>query len=127
MEITIDEKGYVTGWNLVGGGDGISCQAPADFDHFMAFYRGYRYAEGKLTQDPEAVAALQLLFRQEEIRRQREDQCFPYINRGNLWYQRLSQEQLEQLEAWYGAWLDAPQTLEMPGRLSWLDEEIQEV
>lgn len=124
MRITIDEKGYVTGWSVVGDEAGILCEAPEDFDHFAEFYRGYRYEDGELAEDPEAMKELRVFHQQESIRRQREELCFPYINRGNLWYQRLSRERLEQLGQWYEAWLDAPQTLETPGRLPWLDEEI---
>lgn len=127
MRITTDEKGYVTGWSIAGDEEGTLCQVPADFDRFAVFYPAYRLENGKLTEDPEALAVLQEQYRKEEIRRQREERCFPYINRGNLWYERLSREQLDGLKAWYQAWLDAPETLEIPGSLSWLEEENQEV
>ena len=127
MRLTTDEKGYVTGWSIAGDEEGILCQAPADFDRFAVFYPAYQLENGKLTEDSEALAALQEQHRKEEIRRQREERCFPYINRGNLWYERLSREQLDGLKAWYQAWLDAPETLEIPSSLSWLEEENQEV
>ena len=50
MRITTDEKGYVTGWSIAGDEEGILCQDPADFDRFAAFYPGYRYENGKLTE-----------------------------------------------------------------------------
>ena len=51
MRITTDEKGYVTGWSIAGDEEGILCQDPADFDRFAALYQGYRYENGKLTED----------------------------------------------------------------------------
>lgn len=54
------------------------------------------------------------------IRLQRETECFPVINRGELWYAKLSDEQKAELSAWYEAWLNAPQTLVIPETLEWL-------
>ena len=50
----------------------------------------------------------------EIIRRRREKECFPIINRGLLWYDRLTQEQLNELDQWYQDWLDAPKTRVIP-------------
>lgn len=121
MRITVDEKGYVTGWSIAGDEEGILCEIPENFDHFMRFYRGYRYESGKLTEDPHTLAALQGQYRKEEIRRQREEWCFPYINRGALWYEKLTQDQRAQLGQWYEAWLDAPETMTIPETPEWLD------
>ena len=120
MRITTDEKGYVTGWSIAGDEEGILCQVPADFDRFAAFYPGYRLENGELREDSEALAALQEQHRKEEIRRQREDLCFPYINRGALWYENLTQDQRAQLGQWYQAWLDAPETMTIPEDPEWL-------
>ena len=54
------------------------------------------------------------------IRFQRETECFSVINRGALWYDKLTDEQKAELAAWYQAWLDAPQTKVIPARLEWL-------
>lgn len=120
MRITVDEKGYVTGWSIAGDEEGILCQVPADFDRFAVFYQGYRLENGELREDSEALAALQEQHRKEEIRRQREDQCFPFINRGTLWYESLTQDQRTQLRQWYQAWLDAPETMAIPKTPEWL-------
>lgn len=42
------------------------------------------------------------------IRRKRRFECFSYINRGQLWYNTLSQTEMEELQSWYNAWLDLP-------------------
>ena len=55
------------------------------------------------------------------LRKQRETDCFPIINRGLLWYNSLSPEQMEELSTWYQAWLDVTETLEPPEKPSWLE------
>lgn len=63
--------------------------------------------------------------RPDVIRLRREKECFSYINRGKLWYDRLTLKQFEELEDWYQAWLDAPKTLCIPGRPVWLDDKFE--
>lgn len=60
-----------------------------------------------------------------DIRRRRVSECFSVINRGKLWYDRLSVVQEVQLTDWYDAWLDAPETLVVPERPSWIDSKIE--
>lgn len=54
------------------------------------------------------------------LRRQREAECFPIINRGQLWYDTLSEEQTVELKEWYQLWLDVTQTKQIPEKPSWL-------
>lgn len=54
------------------------------------------------------------------IRRKRNSECFSVINRGTLWYQSLTEAQLVELSQWYNAWLNAPETLVVPEKPSWL-------
>ena len=55
-----------------------------------------------------------------QLRAQREEECFPVINRGQLWYNQLTQEQIVQLNTWYQAWLDVTATKIIPTKPSWL-------
>ena len=55
-----------------------------------------------------------------EIRSRRNFECFSIINRGNLWYQSLTEAQLVELSEWYQAWLNASETLVVPEKPSWL-------
>lgn len=57
---------------------------------------------------------------QQHIRARREVECFPIINRGELWYGNLTSAQKAELSDWYTAWLNAPETLEIPTRPEWL-------
>nr|DAH76580.1 MAG TPA: hypothetical protein [Caudoviricetes sp.] len=56
------------------------------------------------------------------LRKRREKECFPIINRGALWYEKLTEEQKTELSAWYEAWLDAPETGTAPTAPVWLNE-----
>lgn len=42
----------------------------------------------------------------ETIRKRREAECFSIINRGQLWYKTLTDEQLSELNDWYNSWLN---------------------
>ena len=53
-------------------------------------------------------------------RKQRSRECFPIINRGNAWYNSLTEIQKQELQVWYQAWLDAPSTLIEPEQPDWL-------
>ena len=55
------------------------------------------------------------------LRRRRAAECFPIVNRGELWYDKLTEEQKSELSVWYEMWLDAPQTLSAPAAPSWID------
>lgn len=59
------------------------------------------------------------------IRDRRKSECFPIINRGRLWYSHLTIEQYNELNDWYHAWLDAPETLVIPSMPSWIDDKLQ--
>ena len=62
------------------------------------------------------------------LRNIRAEECFPIINRGQLWYATLSAEQIEELDKWYKEWLgvtdrySAVASIEsiMPAKPKWL-------
>lgn len=55
------------------------------------------------------------------IRRLRKNRVFPIINRSQMWFNSLSEQQKQDIQIWYQQWLDAPNTLIMPKRPNWLD------
>lgn len=55
-----------------------------------------------------------------QLRERRELECFPIINRGQLWYNTLTTEQLQELDTWYHAWLDVTITKQIPQKPEWL-------
>lgn len=54
------------------------------------------------------------------LRNKRTSECFPIINRGKLWYDNLTQEQLAELDKWYNDWLNVTETLDEPVKPSWI-------
>lgn len=54
------------------------------------------------------------------LRERREIECFSIINRGKLWYDNLSEEQLSELDKWYREWLNVTDTLVVPEKPIWL-------
>lgn len=57
---------------------------------------------------------------QEELRKKREEICFPIVNRGKVWYNLLNEEQLKELETWYNDWLNVTETLKEPILPLWI-------
>ena len=55
------------------------------------------------------------------LRRRREDECFSVINRGALWYDRLTDAQRAELDEWYDAWLNVTETKVVPKTPDWLN------
>lgn len=76
-------------------------------------------------QDPETKLPKQFRINDEteknNLRVKREVECFPYINRGQLWYNHLTEEQKQELDIWYTAWLDVTETKVIPNKPLWLD------
>ena len=54
------------------------------------------------------------------FRELREVECFSIVNRGALWYNTLSEEQIIELNNWYLAWLDVTETKIIPQKPEWL-------
>ena len=54
------------------------------------------------------------------LRAKRERECFSIINRGQLWYDTLSEKQKVELKEWYIAWLDVTDTLVVPNKPNWI-------
>lgn len=77
--------------------------------------------KGYTKEELEELAAIRQKALPYEIRERRKAECFPYINRGELWYKNLSEEQKTELETWYQSWLNAPQTLTVPDKPEWLE------
>lgn len=56
----------------------------------------------------------------EELRYKRDIECFSIVNRGVLWYNTLTQNQIEELNQWYIAWLNVTETMIEPVKPEWL-------
>lgn len=120
MQITT-ESGYVSSYawigNIVGG---IEVPDPPDIEHFEAHFTAYRVKDGILEYDEQQNTELERKTLCDELRQRHETECFSYVNRGQPWYDRLSDEQKSELAAWYGDWLKVTETLTAPEKPSWL-------
>lgn len=62
--------------------------------------------------------------RKNSLRKLRSEQCFPIVNRGLVWYDTLTNEQIIELTIWYYKWLDVTETLKVPEEPKWLKDKI---
>ena len=54
------------------------------------------------------------------LRNRRSKECYEVINRGKLWYARLTNEQLRELDDWYNQWLQVTDTMTVPQKPYWI-------
>lgn len=124
IHILCNEQGYVTAFasigELVGG---VEAELPDDlFESFETQYPAYKLTDGALVFDADKLAADTDAAEISTLRARRETECFKYINRGQLWYARLTGAQLTELGVWYLKWLDITSTREIPERPAWLEK-----
>lgn len=60
-----------------------------------------------------------------KLREMRKNVCFAVVNRGRLWYNRLSTEQFAELSIWYDKWLDVTETLVIPETPAWINDKLK--
>ncbi len=120
MQVQLTD-GYVSSYafegNLTGG---IEVNEPDSIPHFEECFEAYRIRDGTLFFDEEKQTANERKALQTALRQRRETECFSYINRGRLWYDRLTETQTSELSAWYTDWLKVTDTMTVPQRPSWL-------
>lgn len=79
------------------------------------------FVEYTQTEEYKAKAAEYMKRREiNDLRDRRTLECFEVVNRGAVWYERLTDEQKAELADWYQAWLDVTQTKSVPKRPTWL-------
>lgn len=122
MQIVLNEWGFVENYALIGNiSSSIDVVEPDDINDFESNYGSYYLAEdGKLVKNNVRQIELENKQLLKELRYQREKQCFPIVNRGELWYGQLGAEQKEELNVWYQNWLDVTETKVVPVTPSWL-------
>lgn len=107
--------------NMVFGGSIEGLPTPTDtiedevWELYCTDISSYKIEDGKFVKLKDETE-----LRANAIRTRREKECFPIINRGGLWYDKLTEEQKAELSEWYEAWLDAPQTGSAPDPLDWV-------
>lgn len=121
MQVLI-EDGYVSSYALIGKIiDGIEVPEPPGIEHFEAHFQSYLVRDGTLEYDEQQNTEIERKALCDDLRKRREAECFSYINRGQLWYDRLSEKQKAELQVWYSDWLKVTDTLTAPEKPSWLN------
>ena len=122
--ISKDENGYL---NSLLDGPGLFIEGGIEVDltedeikDIKKNLTSYFYLDGVVILDSEKKKFEDLDSQLNQLRKERETQCFPYINRGNLWYDSLTESQVEELKVWYNNWLDVTETLIVPENPNWL-------
>lgn len=120
MKIQIDKNGYVENYVIVGESSAcdIEVEEPENFD--FSNYNAYKLVDDVLVLDAEKAKELASKLQKDELRITRSRDCFSVINRGALWYKKLTDEQKAELEIWYQAWLDVTDTMVIPEKPEWL-------
>ena len=78
------------------------------------------YTDEKITTDEQLKEQIKIKAKQNDLRSQREKECFDIVNRGVLWYDTLTQEEKSELKTWYKDWLDVTETLKVPKKPKFL-------
>ena len=123
MQVILNEQGYVKAYALIGsfGSDFATVNEPENIDDFENNYRSYYLSEDNiLVKSDDKLKEIEVERELVDLRSQREKACFPYINRGYLWYSKLTDVQKETLDLWYQAWLDVTETKVVPEMPEWL-------
>lgn len=121
MKVLLDEQNYVVSYALEGELlDAVEASEPNDLSHFEEHFTAYQVRDGTLVFDVARAAAERDEAAKDAYRKRREIECFPVINRGPLWYDTLTEEQLSELKTWYRAWLDGTNTQTIPEKPEWL-------
>ena len=120
MKIQVDQNGYVENYVIVGESSAcdIEVKDPENFD--FSNYSAYQLVDSILVLDAEKAKELASKLQKDELRITRRRDCFSVINRGVLWYKKLTDEQIAELEIWYEAWLDVTDTMVIPEKPEWL-------
>ena len=123
MQVILNEQGYVNAYALIGsfGSDFVTVDEPIDIDDFENNYRSYYLSDTNvLIKSEDKQKEIENTRELINLRSQREKSCFPYVNRGEMWYSRLSADQKDELNVWYQAWLDVTETKTVPEKPQWL-------
>lgn len=122
MRVILNEQGYVESYALIGsfGVPSVEVTVPTDLDDFENNYGSYYLSDGVLVKSGDKQLELENAKVLRDLRAQREKSCFQYVNRGYLWYNRLTDTQKDELDVWYQAWLDVTDTKVIPDMPEWL-------
>ena len=115
MIIRINENGYVESPYI----QDATIEMEITEDQFeqistFGFNTNWRYLDGEFV--------LESLMDNDSLRARRQRECFNIVdNRSQLWWNKLTDVQRNEIEEWYEAWLSVTETKVIPQKPSWLD------
>lgn len=115
----LDDDGYISSYAEVGGVIG-GLEYPKIENMLGKYYKCYKYVDDEWVFDESKKSLVDKERQAMVIRFRRDEECFPVINRGGIWYDTLTKAEKDELLEWYQAWLDAPETGIIPEKPSWL-------
>ena len=123
MKVLLNENNFVTSYATIGGilGSIDVDENLIDLADFEENFESYYYENGTLIKSYIREEELIIERQKDELRIQRQRECFSIINRGQLWYDSLTEEQLNELNIWYKEWLNVTDTSIIPSKPSWLE------
>ena len=95
-------------------------------EDFYGNYQAYKVEDNALVLDTKKLPDVETERELMNLRMMREAECFAIVNRGKLWYDRLSEGQYKELDEWYQAWLNVTEkkrgakSFTIPTRPKWL-------
>lgn len=119
MKAILDENNFFI---AIGKNEGIDIKSipPADNEHDVKAFK-FVNGEWEFSQERhDEITMLNEILSKETLRIQRQNECFPIINRGKPWYDKLSEQQTQELKAWYQTWLDVTDNKTVPNSPEWL-------
>lgn len=121
MKVLLDDNNYILSYALIGNlGDEVEVDDPEDLEFFEPNFEAFRVESGKLIYDEDKSKEIARIRTIENLTSRRISECFNVINRSQLWYNTLSEDQKAELQVWYQAWLDVTDTLVVPTKPDWL-------
>lgn len=124
IEVVLTNEGYVSLFNLdvdqTYMQNSILVEDDVDREHFITNSIFYKIIDNHLVFDENKKAKADYKFRINTIRMRRQVECFSVVDRSQLWYNSLTNEQKAELQEWYEAWLVAPDTLVIPTKPDWV-------
>ena len=123
------EKSNITNFDNLG-----ECTEISDNEWFALMQNKAEYdiiINNKLDNHPMLYTDEELKkeYQRKILRQRREVECFPYVNRGELWYEVYvnTEEKKAEFRQWYLDWLNVTETLVVPAKPEWLDNATSHV
>lgn len=120
LNLLVDDDNRVLDFGIgcgIGGNVDLECEIPTDF---TSHWKCYRVVDEALVLDEALVKEQDEADELANLRNRREYECFSVINRGELWYSRLTDAQKVELNDWYTMWLNVTDTKIIPTKPKWL-------